>query len=152
MHLLITDCVKKKRLKASELEIDVDGDGPIEKEHFVQLNVIIASHYKHYGDGKFSDGVRKLMILRDHYNLPDNLYEVPRSINMEKRNITDYYIKRFNRNEIASRLDISNELAVYIQSAYRFVAAHIELQGSETVSNVREDFMEYVNWLESLCQ
>lgn len=70
---LVTSCIRKGNLQAStkvKFPKEISGATNTDKDHFVQLDVIIHCHAAHYSTLQFRHGVRKLMILRDHYNMP----------------------------------------------------------------------------------
>lgn len=142
--LLRTNCIRKDDLIASGLPSFPPTANGTEKEHFVQLSVIIREHHAYYQDSSFRDGVEKLMILRDHFNFKRNIFCVQSNVNDEKELVTRRYLR--NHRHLPS---ITSELWNYIHEAAPRVHKHID-RTKDVHIRVLKKLNAYVDWLESL--
>lgn len=144
VKILVTECIRKENLNASELPSFPAQRPGTEKEHFVQLNVVIRSHYDHYASKSFQAGVNALMAMRDHFNRPNNIFCVPPELNKTKRLMTEAYLKGHSKLP-----KMPDSLRLYIKEAAPVALKHIA-NLSEVAQEVRDSLTAYVNWLAQL--
>ena len=126
--------------------------GVFEKEHMVELELLICLHHIAYKDEFFKDAVEPLQKLRNHFNQKDNLFKVPKkqvpqtgkSINKEKHNITVYYISK----EQPRLQMISPELKGYLTKAVARAITHAERLDNDIKPAIKERILHYLVWLQ----
>jgi hypothetical protein len=144
-RLLVTDCIRKDSLNPTLL-VGFPNNNNNQKEHFVQLDVIIVAHSKKYGTKDFNTAVHVLMNLRDHFNQPGNVFCLPRELNKAKRNLTRMYLNGIDASTVPP---ISKRLHNYINLAT--VEATIHIGNTPDVNQTfKNQLRGYVDWLGNL--
>jgi len=148
--ILRTICIRKTSLPASvvqDLPSFRANTRKTVKEHFVQLDVIINSHAKHYANETFSDGVRTLRMLEEHFNIHGNIFRVSKKLNENKRLITREYLK----GTLADDIQISRSLYNYIAEAFPIAIEHVDKLSNNNINyDVLSDLLDYIAWLKAL--
>eukprot|EP01114_Cavostelium_apophysatum_P007211 TRINITY_DN19081_c0_g1_i1.p1 TRINITY_DN19081_c0_g1~~TRINITY_DN19081_c0_g1_i1.p1 ORF type:complete len:181 (-),score=25.81 TRINITY_DN19081_c0_g1_i1:1-468(-) len=94
-ELLSTRCIRKDYLQPNpDVRRKFPANAPeVKNEHFVELQAVVRCHHHEYKKKTFSSGVSSLLKLRDHFNLPKNIYRTSKDINNEKAELTRIYFK-----------------------------------------------------------
>jgi hypothetical protein len=138
--LLNTACIRKESY-ASAIGFN---EANLQKEHFIELQVIIAQHAEVYKEFNFSRGVAVLLFLRDEFNNRYNVFQVPKRVNDEKNLLTRHYLQGFGMKAV------SNDLRFYIDKVANSVLTHYFKQGKlrgSTNKLMRRKLLRYLKFL-----
>eukprot|EP01117_Protostelium_nocturnum_P018730 TRINITY_DN7899_c0_g1_i1.p1 TRINITY_DN7899_c0_g1~~TRINITY_DN7899_c0_g1_i1.p1 ORF type:complete len:222 (+),score=79.73 TRINITY_DN7899_c0_g1_i1:957-1622(+) len=143
----VTKCIRQDKLESKTVSVEGFGASevdPLRIEHFVELSVVIKFHEEVYGEIPFKVAVGELLQLRKHFNAQGNLYWINDSINLEKQNATQFFLKGGKSRDNP----ISTLLHKYVNAVGQDVLKHIELFHQDAKNDkIRRMFKDYVNWL-----
>lgn len=154
LHVIVTVCIRKQDINATPLEHfpkpRSSKPSNIDREHFLQLDVIISKHHIVYAQKNFQTGVRTLLILRQDFNEPENVFCVSKDINHEKKIFTECFL-----NGTSLPGPISDELRLYIKEASDVALPYVKKlmrswDKEDDIQVVLSELKKYVQWLQSL--
>ena len=139
---LRTICIRKNLTDATILPHFPVGPNN-HKEHFVQLNVILDTHYHHYQKKEYGNSVRILMKFRDHFNKPDNVFYVNPVINALKEKCTQAFLNNVDPPAV------TQQFRNYILEA-SLIARPFIRQAPGITADVLLALEKYIDWLRKL--
>lgn len=153
LYVLVTACIRKQPLQATKLNHFPLDARNTHREHFIELDVIIRKHHEVFAQRLFNAGVQSLLILREHFNEPRNIFKVSDDINRDKKILTHYFLTNTPFLE-----PISNDLRRYIQEASAVSLQFVKelrkfYKTSETFNDLRRvlwELRKYIVWLQDL--
>ncbi|EFA84121.1 hypothetical protein PPL_03194 [Heterostelium album PN500] len=137
--ILRTSCI---RTKVDDNHVLGVWQPNFKKEHFLELQVIIQTHYEEYKDNTFAIGVKTLIDCQEYFHKSGGIFWASKEVNEEKRDITLRYLEGGN----VEKTKISRELAQYILAHYHTVFDFVD-RSTMIDDGLKTRFKHYLKFL-----